>query len=284
MKKNRFTGYQYLLPSLIGVAVFFVVPFLGSLYYTFTKGITNIQFVWFQNFIELLGNEAFLLAAKNTAIFVLFSVPLLLLLGLIISVKLGRIMPTCIRWILLSPMVIPAASAAMGWNTLFGNSGLVNQMVESFGGKAVDFFGGKYAMLIFVFIYIVKNLGYITVIFTSAIAALPKEYGEVFALDSKSDIKFIGKIVIFEIAPILFFTAILSIVNSFQIFREIYSIYGDSPPLSMYVLQYFMNNNFYKLNYQRLSTAAFLVILAISLLVAFYMAYKNKSARGKFYE
>jgi len=56
-------------------------------------------------------------------------------------------------------------------------------------------------------------------------------------------------------------------VHSFQIFREVYALYGVKPPQSLYLLQHFMNNNFYKLNYQRLSTAAFILIIVISVML-----------------
>ena len=271
MKKEISKGRLYILPSVLGVLTFFIVPFVISLYYTFTKGTVNIKFVGIENFVELLSNEPFHLSVQNTFTFIVIAVPLLIFLSLLISVKLGEVMPQYIRYILLSPMVIPAASFAMGWEIIFRKAGVLNKIFQYVGFEGVDFLGEKYAMAVFILIFIVKNLGYMSVIFTSAISSLPKEYKEVFALDSLSELKYALKVVVPNIIPIIFFASVLAVVNSFQIFREIYIIYGDRPPLSLYTLQYFMNNNFFNLNYQRLSTAAFLVIFAISILIAIYM-------------
>ena len=74
----------------------------------------------------------------------------------------------------------------------------------------------------------------------------------------------------------IFFVAILSIMNAIKISKELYLLFGDYPPESVYMLQNFMNNNFFKLNYQRLSTAAILVILVISVIIGIYLRCATK--------
>ncbi len=69
------------------------------------------------------------------------------------------------------------------------------------------------------------------------------------------------------IAPTLLFAGVVAVVNYFLLFRDVYMIYGEVPPETVYMLQHFMNNNFYKLNYQRLSAAAFLLAMCLSGLV-----------------
>ena len=114
------------------------------------------------------------------------------------------------------------------------------------------------------------------IIFTGAISSLGKEYKEAFLLDSNSNLEYAFKIVIPLIAPIIFFVGILSIVNSFAMFREVYALYGNTPPNTVYLLQNFMNNNFYKLNYQRLSTAAFILVIGISILIIAFLRFQDK--------
>ncbi|WP_406242518.1 ABC transporter permease subunit [Tissierella carlieri] len=127
-----------------------------------------------------------------------------------------------------------------------------------------------------ILIYIIKNTGYMLIIFTGAITSLEKEYKEAFLLDSNSNLIYAAKIVVPLIAPIIFFVVILSIINSFSMFREVYALYGNTPPNTAYLLQNFMNNNFYKLNYQRLSTAAFIVVVGISLLIIGFLKFQDK--------
>ena len=109
-------------------------------------------------------------------------------------------------------------------------------------------------------------MGYMLVIFTGAISSLEKEYKEAFLLDSNSKL----------IAPIIFFVVIFSIINSFQMFREAYGLYENYPPSTAYLLQHFMNNNFLKLNYQRLSTAAFILVIGISILISVFLNFQKK--------
>ena len=278
MKKK---GLLYILPGMAGVMLFYLLPFFKSLQYTFTEGVTEVRFVGFENFANLLKNPSFMLAAKNTFSFIAVSVPLLIFCAVYISIKLNGKMSAFNRFAVLSPMIMPAASAALGWSIIFGDTGVINGVLKIFGIKGVEFLGEKYALWVFILMFFIKNLGYMVIVFTSAVSSLPKEYREAFAMDSDSDLKFAVKIILPEIAPIVFFAVILSVANSFQMFREIYAVYGNSPPMSMYILQYFMNNNFFKLNYQRLSTAAFIVIFAVSVLVVSYLEYSSKRYDGR---
>ncbi len=276
MRKERMKAWFFILPGFIGVLLFYIVPFFMSFYYTFTKGVTDIQFVGLENFKDLFENPTFRLATKNTLKFILIGVPLITLTSLFLSILMSDKLYAFPRWATLSPLIVPVASALMGWKTLFDNEGILNKIIQSFGGNTIDFLGEKHAMGLLIFIFIVKNMGYMIVIFTGAISTLEKEYKEAFLLDSNSKLKYSFKIVVPLIAPIIFFVVIFSITNSFQMFREIYGLYGSYPPKTVYSLQHFMNNNFLKLNYQRLSTAAFILIIGISILISIFLNFQER--------
>jgi multiple sugar transport system permease protein len=255
------TGLLFVLPSLVGLAAFFVVPFFQSVYYTFTQGIADISFVGLDNFALLFESEPFVLAVRNTAFFMGVGVPLLFALALVTSLFLSRAAYLLSRFALLAPLVVPAAAVVTAWRMLIGFVPV----------EAGDMFS-------VVLLFIWKNLGYIIVILTSAITVLPKEYTEVFRLESDSFIKLSALIIIPLIAPMAFFAALIAVMNSFKIFREIYMLYGSDPPRSIYMLQHFMNNNFFKLNYQRLSAAAFLVVGVVIVLIFVYMRLRDRFA------
>lgn len=276
MAEKKRVAWLFVLPGLLGVLAFYMIPFLMSLYYTFTKGISEVQFVGFQNFTELFKNPAFSLALKNTLIFLCVGVPIVTILSLTLSLMMSQKLYKFPRWAMLSPMIVPVASAMMGWQVILGDQGIINQWLNAIGQDAIAFFGEAHAMKVMLFIFVIKNTGYMLIIFTGAISSLAKEYEEAFVLDSNSRVKYALKIVVPLIAPIIFFVVILSIINSFQMFRDVYAIYGNFPPSSVYLLQYFMNNNFYKLNYQRLSTAAFILVLGISFIISLFLRYQDK--------
>ena len=276
MENKRAYGWCFILPGLIGVLVFYIIPFFLSLYYTFTKGISIVQFVGLDNFKELFNNPAFKLAAKNTSMFILIGVPIVTMLSLFLSLMMEDKLYKFPRWAMLSPMIVPVASAIMGWEIIFGDYGMVNKVLDFFNRQTISFFGENNAMKILILIFIIKNTGYMLIIFTGAISSLDKEYKEAFLLDSNSYLKYTFKIIIPLIGPIIFFVVILSIVNSFLMFREVYALYGAMPPNTVYLLQNFMNNNFYNLNYQRLSTAAFILVMGISVLIIVFLRFQEK--------
>lgn len=140
----------------------------------------------------------------------------------------------------------------------------------------MDFFTGGFARETLAFFFLVKNVGYMAVIFAGAVSSLPKEYGEAFALDSSSKTRYVWHIILPSVRGMALFVCVLSLMYSFQIFREAYGLYGDRPPQEAYMLQHFMNNNFYKLNYQRLSTAALLLVLGISAVLAVFLRRQEK--------
>lgn len=276
MEDKKAYGWYFILPGLIGILVFYILPFFLSLYYTFTKGISIVQFVGLDNLKELFNNPAFILATKNTLKFISIGVPIVTMLSLFLSLMMAEKLYRFPRWAMLSPMIVPVASALMGWEVILGSNGMMNKILGFFGGQPISFFGEDNAMKVLILIFIIKNAGYMMIIFTGAISSLGKEYREAFLLDSSSSLEYAFKIVIPLIAPIIFFVVILSIVNSFLMFREVYALYGDTPPNTVYLIQNFMNNNFYKLNYQRLSTAAFVLVMGIAILIIAFLRFQEK--------
>jgi len=260
-------GCLFILPSFSGILVFAIIPFFASLYYSFTSGIGKIEFVGLGNFIELFKNPTFMLAVKNTLIFIGIGVPLLLILSLGLSLSMMNAPHVFARWALLIPLIIPTASVIGGWNLILGVDGFISRLAVHLGLESINFLDEKFAMEVIILLYIWKNMGYLAVVFTSAISTIPKEYKEVYLLESKSEIRMIRMVILPLIAPIAFFAIIISVMNSFKLFREVYVMYGSMPPKNIYMLQHFMNNNFFKLNYQRLATAAIILIGILSMLI-----------------
>lgn len=278
-RRLRYIGLGFIAPSLLGLLVFYIIPFFGSLYYTFTAGVAVKGFVGLQNFADLIGNPTFELAAKNTAIFMGVGVPLLLGLALLLSLLMLESKFVFERWALLTPLIVPIASVVAGWQMIAGQGGLLNRILEFLGRQGVDVFGGEWAMGVAIAVYIWKNLGYLVIILTSAMVAIPREYNEVFRLESRSRVQQTFKVTLPLITPMLFFSVIIAVMNSFKTFREIYIFFGQNPPQTVYMLQHFMNNNFFKLNYQRLSTAAFLLTGVLFILIWVFLRWQNKFSK-----
>ena len=270
----------FILPSLIGVLLFYIAPFFVILYYSVIDNPISKKFVGFQNFIDVFNNEAFKLAAWNTFKFSFTAVPLAVVISLLIALVLNEKIPLSSRFrtAYLSPMVVPVASIVLVVQVLFDYNGVVNLFVTFFGGDKIDFLKSEHAMLVIILLFLWKNVGYNMILFLSALGTIPRDAIEVALLDTTSEWLIFWKIKIRYLTPTLVFVTILSTINSFKVFREVYLLTGSYPYESIYILQHYMNNMFNSLNYQKLSAAAIIMsVVMIVIILIMYILENNYS-------
>ena len=279
--KRRLGGDLFLFPSLIGVGIFMVVPFFVVIYYSMIDNPIRKNFVWFENFAKILDNEAFRLAAGNTFKFSLVAVPLAVILSLLLAMMLMSNIPgkTQLRTFYLSPLMVPVASVVLIWQVLFDYNGVVNEWFLGLGLDKIDWMKSDYAQIVIVLLFLWKNLGYNMIIFMATLSSIPKEIIEVALLESATKWQIFWKIKIRYLASTIVFVTIMSLINSFKVFREIYLMTGDYPYDSLYMLQHFMNNTFRSLDYQKLSSAAILMSLVMIVIIAVLFFFENKMSR-----
>ena len=273
---KRRSGY-FLLPSLVGVAVFFVLPFLVVIYYSLIDNPISGKFVFLQNFYSVLSNKAFRLAMLNTFRFSVIAVPLVMIFSLGVAFLLDKNIPgkSKIRTALLSPMMVPVASVILIWQVLFHYNGLLNELVMKFGGGKTDWLKSGSAQIVIILLFVWKNLGYNMVLFMAALANIPKEVIEVAQLECATKWQIFFHLKLRYLSSSLLFVTILSLINSFKIFREVYLLTGDYPYETLYMLQHYMNNMFRSLDYQKLSAAAILMCFVMIVLIGILFFAEN---------
>ncbi|CAH0535072.1 N-acetyl-D-glucosamine ABC transporter, permease protein 1 [Oscillospiraceae bacterium] len=265
-------------PSFLGMLIFFVAPFCVVIYYSFIAGALDHSFVGLKNYIAVWNNGAFQIAVKNTAVFSGLSVPLAVVLALVLALMLECRIPfkSQFRTFFLSPMMVPVASIILVWQVLFHSNGVVNEFLSVFGVKAIDWLKSDYCMVVIVLLFLWKNLGYNMILFMAALNNIPKELLEVAEVEGASKAYQFFHIKLRYLSPTVLFVTILSIINSFKVFREIYLLSGDYPYEGLYMLQHFMNNMYNKnLDYQRLSASAIMLAIVIIALIALLFAIEN---------
>ena len=114
------------------------------------------------------------------------------------------------------------------------------------------------------------------ILFMSALAAIPKDVIEVAMLEGAGPIRRFFSIKLRYLSSSIFFVALLSLINSFKVFREVYLLTGDYPFDSLYLLQHFMNNTFNSLDYQKLSAAAILMSLVMIVIIGAMLIIDDK--------
>ncbi len=280
-RKERVKGTLFLLPSISGVSVFYLIPFFVVLVYAFQDNPVTKNYVGLSNFIAIFKNEAFRLAAGNTLKFSLVAVPLAVIISLLMAILLDQSIPFAskFRTIFLSPMMVPIASVILVFRVLFDYNGAFNIIIRFFGASNIDWIKSEYAPFVIILLFLWKNLGYNMIMFLAALGTIPREMMEVAALDSNNALKLFFIVKIRYLSPTILFVTILSLINSFKIFREVYLLSGNYPHGSMYTLQHFMNNMFNSLDYQKLSSAA--ILMSIVMIVIILILYILENRFGK---
>lgn len=252
----------FIIPSFIGVSIFILIPFIDVIIRSFQNEVLR-SFVGLDNYKEIFTNDAFKLAAKNTIRFVFICIPLLIISSLGIAVVLQRFFRNSekLTTAFLVPMAIPIASVVLIWKIVFNCQGILNNILNYFNIESIDFMNSKYAFWVLVVTYIWKNLGYTIILWIAVLGAVPKELYEVAKVDGASEFKCFTKITFPIIKPSLYTITVLSLLNSFKVFREAYLIAGNYPHESMYMLQHIFNNWFRNLAFGKLSAAS--VVMAV---------------------
>lgn len=271
----------FLSPSLLGVCVFFIVPFGVVVYYSLIDGVGSRNFVFLDNFVKLFHNSAFLLAAKNTLTFSAWAVPLAVALSMLLALMLEARIPlkSQFRTFFLSPMMVPVASVVLIWQVLFNYNGTINEFLLLFGADKIDWLQSVHSQAVVIILFLWKNLGYFMILFMAGLANIPKELLEVADVEGAGEMYKFFAIKLRYLSPTVLFVTILSLINSFKVFREVYLLTGDYPYETLYMLQHFMNNTFKSLDYQKLSAAA--VVMALVMVVLIALLFRAEDWFGK---
>lgn len=276
----RKKGIWLIIPGLTGFAVFYILPFFLSFYYSTIDNVFDKNFVGLANYAKLMKNSYFMLSLRNTFAFTGLSVPAVMIFSLILSVLLvsfnGKHFKL-LRTSFVLPILLPTASIILLANLLFGNRSQYISLLQYLENDVLVSVLYKIPILL---LFIWKYTGYNIILLISAITRIPVELYEAANLDGAGFIKRHTYITIPLITPTIFFVGIISTVNSFKIFKEVYLLYGSYPHDPLYLLQHYMNNQFSKLNYHNLTTGAIIFALIIYLLVLLGFKAEHRLTKG----
>ncbi|MEF2246642.1 carbohydrate ABC transporter permease [Paenibacillus sp. IITD108] len=269
--KEIMVAFCFLIPSFAGFAVFYVIPFGQSVMTSFLNefGGSGDGSGWtLGNYADLLASSSFRKAAGNTFQFMAASVPIItaVALGLALLLNQRVFFRNWLRTAYVLPLVVPVASVVLVWQILFDWNGALNAWMEHIGLDRTDWMKSDWAPLVIILIYVWKNIGYNVVLFLAGLQNIPEQYYEIASLEGASRLRKLS-ITLIYLTPTTFLVVLMSILNSFKVFRETYLVAGDYPHDSIYMLQHYMNNMFLSLDIEKLSAAASLMAAAILLLV-----------------
>lgn len=269
VKSETFAAILFLAPSAIGILMFFLIPFMDTVRRSFYD-VRVVNFIGLQSYISVINNGAFRLAATNTARFVAVSIPLLLVISLAVALLVRSLKTKIFKTTFLLPLAVPVASIVLLWQALFNEGGLANTVLMRFGMEPINFMGTSSAFWVLVFTYLWKNTGYNMILWLAGLDSISDSLYEAAYVDGAGKVQSFRYVTLPCLLPTIGIVSILSLLNSFRVFREAYLVAGAYPHDSMYLLQHLFNNWFTNLDISRLSAAATMmasVLLAIILLM-----------------
>lgn len=284
MKRNRLSCREglvaatFLLPSAIGFALFYLIPFGMGLVYSVLDRTVDGSFVGLSNYQELLSSDSFRKAALNSFWFTTVNIPLMLVLSLGIALVLNRnlYLRQFLRMAYVLPLVVPVASVVMVWQVLFDWNGSLNAWMHTAGLEQIDWMKSDWARGVISVFYLWKHIGYNIILFLAGLQSIPRDYYETAELEGAGKWFQCYGITLVYLTPTMVLVVLMSIMNTFKIFRETYLIAGDYPHDSIYTLQHYMNNMFLGLDVQKLSAAATLMVIVIFIIVTILLRIEKR--------
>lgn len=290
--KRSLAPWLFLAPSLGGVAVFTAIPFLDVVRRSFQDAMGR-RFVGLDNYRAVADNPAFRLAAGNTARFLLICIPLLMVLsfgaalllagGADSSGESGDLEDVSregdrdgrnrrqrgkgygiFRTTLVLPMTIPAAGMVLVWKIFLCPDGVLNQFLTAVTGQVweVDWAFSRWAFPVLIITYLWKNIGYDMILWLAGLGGISGELYEAAKMDGAGFWARLRYVTIPCLRGTCGLVGILSVVNSFRVYREAYLLAGSYPDSSIYLIPHLFAHWFLNLDVQKMTAVAVMLTAA----------------------
>ena len=238
MKENQIKGWLYLLPALLSLGFFLVYPLIDVFVYSFEEGYNfasqTYNGVGLYNFSYVLHDPYFLQAVQNTFLMVIITVPISTGLALLIALGLSSITPLrkLYQTIYFLPYVTNTLAVGLVFMILFKKTaysdGLVNLLINWFGGKSVDFIDGPYwaKMFVMCFYVIWVVLPFKILLLTGALASVNQSYYNAARVDGTSKSRIFWRITLPMISPTVFYLIITGFIGAFKQYSDAVALFG----------------------------------------------------------
>ena len=238
MAGNKSKAWLYLLPAILFLGLFMIYPLIDVVVYSFEEGYNSASQTSYgtgiYNFSYVLHDPYFMQAVKNTFILVIITVPLSTLLALLISLGLSSIKPlrNLYQTVYFLPYVTNTLAVGLVFMILFKKTaysdGLINLLINWFGGESVDFIDGPYwAKMMVMCIYTIWIvMPFKILILTSAMASVKQDYYNAAKVDGTSKFRIFTRITLPMISPMIFYLVITGFIGAFKAYSDEVALFG----------------------------------------------------------
>ena len=238
MEKQSKKAWLYLLPAMAFLGVFMIYPLIDVFVYSFEEGYNSASQTFFgvglYNYSYVLRDPYFLQALKNTFLLVIITVPLSTSLALVISLALSSIekLRNLFQTVYFLPYVTNTLAVGLVFMILFKKTpyteGLINLLINLFGGKSVYFISGPYwAKMLVLSIYTIWIvMPFKVLILTSALASVDETYYNAARIDGATGAAMFTRITLPMISPMIFYLVITGFIGAFKAYSDAVALFG----------------------------------------------------------
>lgn len=280
MKNQRtqeaLTGYLFIFPAIVGFIVFFAVPAVRGLLISFTNWnlLTPAEYVGLQNYQRLFNDPSFWNSVQVTIKYVLFNIPLQIILAMALAVFMDRVFQKSawLRSIIIIPWLLPGVVVALLWMWMLDNRlGIVNEILNGLGIASQPFLGSVDQVIPSIaLINVWRYVGYTSILLFAGLKTIPQQLYDAGAIDGASGARQFWSITLPLLRPVLAFVLITHIIGSFQVFDTIAVTTGGGPVKASQVLYWYIYEfAFVRFNMgyaTTIATVLFIVLVGITLI------------------
>ena len=274
----------FLAPTLIGLTLLSAAPIAASFGISLTSWdlLRPPQFVGLDNFVNLANDSRFLVSLRNTAFYVLLSVPIGMVLALGLALALNQSLRgiALIRTAYFLPVVTSATAVGLVWAWIYSpTNGLLNQFIGVFGLPAQKWISDPFwAMPAIIAMSVWQGLGINVIIFLAGLQAIPQEYYDAASVDGAAKWSRFRHVTLPMLTPSIFFTGILSLIGAFQIFDQVYILARPGRPTEATItLVYFIYESGFKFfRMGEAAAASWILFLIVAVLTVIYFRSQNR--------
>jgi multiple sugar transport system permease protein len=277
LRRNRLTGYTFLLPNILGFLIFICLPVCASFLMSFTEwnGFGEIKWAGISNYTHLWHDETFRISLFNSLIMTAVSVPVTLFLAILAAVALNKGLRgvKIFRTAIFLPHITATIAVAVVWQLLYNPTmGPINGILRSIGidNPPMWLASTQWALASVIIVSIWHSIGYYMVLYLAGLQGIPKDLYEAAEIDGAGKVAQFRKITVPMLSPVIFFTVIMGIINSFKVFDLVFVLTKGGPGRSTHMLVYdIYYTAFQRFEYGYASAMAyvlFTIILIITLI------------------
>ncbi|MFE5319179.1 carbohydrate ABC transporter permease [Paenibacillus sp. NPDC056579] len=275
--KNRakLTGWLFIALAVILICIFYFYPMIQALLLSFKTGAgANLHFNGVDNYKRLFSDKTFFTAVKNTFIYLIIQVPIMILLAMIISVLLNDSnlrFKGFFRTAIFLPCITSLVAYSVVFKYLFGNDGLINLALLKLHilAQPIQWISDPFWAKVTIIIAITwRWTGYNMIFYLSSLQNIDSSIYEAARLDGASSVRQFFSITVPLLKPIILFTSITSTIGTLQLFDEIVNITKGGPGnATLSISQYIYNLSFkYSPDFGYAATVSYSIVVMIIVL------------------